>query len=65
MQTIDRARQCDRALNRARTPAAMRDAVHARHLVRAELEFAHAMEQLEQSYPVRAALPETFAHRLG
>ena len=65
MTLIDRARESDREMNAARTPAEMRDAVHRRRLIRAELEFTHAMDQLERSAPVPAVLRDSFPITLG
>jgi hypothetical protein len=47
--TIDRARRSDREINAARTPDELRDAVHARRLNRAALEFDYAMEAYERA----------------
>jgi hypothetical protein len=55
-ETIDRARESDRACNSARTPDELRDAVHARRLARAALEFEAAMQQFEERNPLPAAI---------
>lgn len=64
MTTIDRARRSDREMNRASIPAEMRDAVHRRRLVRAELEFTQAMERFEQRNPL-PPLRDSFPITLG
>ena len=61
MTLNDRARESDREMNAARTFDEMRDAVHRRRLIRAELEFTHAMEQFEERNPV-GPVRDSFPH---
>jgi hypothetical protein len=51
-ETIDQARRSDHAMNSARTFDEMRDAVHARRLVRARLDFEAAMRDFEERNPL-------------
>jgi hypothetical protein len=62
MTLSDQARAIDRRLNAARTVDEMRDAVHARRLIRAALEFEHALTAYEHTNPVPAAIRESFPH---
>ena len=48
------SRRSDREMNAARTFDEMRDAVHRRRLIRASLEFEHAMAAHEARNPVPA-----------
>ena len=61
MQTtlIEQALECDRQLKAARTPAAMRQAISQRRLVRAEMEFQRAIDAHEQANPV-GTIAESF-----
>ena len=60
MSDYDQAREIDRRLNAARTFEEMRDAVHARRLVRAAMDFDHAMQQFEERNPVGPLRPSSF-----
>jgi len=53
------AREIDRALNAATDPGEMRRLITRRRLVRAGLDFEHAMQEFERDNPVRP-VPETF-----
>lgn len=52
MDTMREARDLDRRLNAATDPAEMRDLIRQRRLVRAALQFEHAMEEFERANPV-------------
>jgi hypothetical protein len=64
-ETIASARRSDRECDAARTPDAMRDAVHRRRLARAACEFEHALQQYERNNPLAAVFTDRFPVTLG
>ena len=55
MSAYDQARDIDRRLNAATDPDEMRRLIGQRRLVRAELEFQHAMQQYRREHPSEPA----------
>jgi hypothetical protein len=51
-ELIERARQCDRECDAARTPEEMRRAISRRKLVRAEMEFQRAIDAYDAANPI-------------